>query len=71
MITVQGISKENQHKIFEIFEVLDTYDKFGESGNGIGLATVKKKKLVLALGGTIEVESEIGKWTKFVFTMEK
>lgn len=38
----QGISKENQDKIFEIFEVLDTYDKFGESGNGIGLATVKK-----------------------------
>lgn len=65
----QGISKENQDKIFEIFEVLDTYDKFGESGNGIGLATVKK--LVLALGGTIEVASEIGKWTRFVFTIDK
>ncbi len=65
----QGISKENQDKIFEIFEVLDTYDKFGESGNGIGLATVKK--LVLALGGTIHVESEIGKWTRFVFTIDK
>lgn len=65
----QGISKKNQDKIFEIFEVLDIYDRFGESGNGIGLATVKK--LVLALGGTIKVESEIGKWTKFVFTMEK
>lgn len=64
-----GISKENQHKIFEIFEVLDTYDHNGETGNGIGLATVKK--LVLALGGTIDVESEIGKFTRFNFTIEK
>ncbi|MFA9187791.1 ATP-binding protein [Flavobacterium sp. FBOR7N2.3] len=64
-----GISKENQHKIFEIFEVLDTYDQYGETGNGIGLATVKK--LVLALGGTIEVESEMGKFTVFNFTLDK
>lgn len=64
-----GISKENQHKIFEIFEVLDTFDHNGETGNGIGLATVKK--LVLALGGTIEVESEVGKFTRFNFTLEK
>jgi signal transduction histidine kinase len=65
----RGISKENQARIFEIFEVLNAYDKFGESGNGIGLATVKK--LVIALGGTIDVESEIGHWTRFIFTIEK
>lgn len=64
-----GISKENQHKIFELFEVLDTYDKDGETGHGIGLATVKK--LVLALGGTINVESEVGKFTVFNFTLDK
>jgi signal transduction histidine kinase len=65
----RGISKENQTRIFDIFEVLNAYDKFGESGNGIGLATVKK--LVIALGGTIDVESEIGQWTRFIFTIEK
>lgn len=64
-----GISKEYQHKIFELFEVLDTYDKDGETGNGIGLATVKK--LVLALGGTIDVESEIGRFARFNFTLDK
>lgn len=64
-----GISYENKNKIFELFEVLDTYDHNGETGNGIGLATVKK--LVLALGGTIDVESEIGKFTRFNFTIDK
>lgn len=64
-----GISYENKNKIFELFEVLDTYDHNGETGNGIGLATVKK--LVLALGGTIDIESEIGKFTRFNFTIDK
>ena len=64
-----GISKENQHKIFEIFEVLGNYDQYGETGNGIGLATVKK--LVLALGGTIYVESEMDMFSVFNFTLDK
>lgn len=64
-----GISKKDHKKIFQIFEVLSAEDRFGESGNGIGLATVKKT--IESLGGTIHVESEIGKGAKFIFTIRK
>ncbi len=64
-----GISKKDQDKIFDIFKVLANEDKFGQRGNGIGLATVKK--IVEALGGTIYVESELGAGAKFIFTLEK
>lgn len=64
-----GIREENQQKIFAIFEVLATEDRFGNKGNGIGLSTVKK--LVEGLGGEITVDSEIGKGTKFNFTISK
>ncbi|MEO9892923.1 ATP-binding protein [Aurantibacter sp.] len=64
-----GIAIENQKKIFEIFNVFAKEDKFGVSGNGIGLATVKK--IVEKSGGQINVKSEIGKGAKFIFTIEK
>ena len=64
-----GIMKEDQKKIFHIFETLSSKDKFGNTGNGIGLATVKK--LVETLGGQIQVESKIGKGTIFSFTINK
>lgn len=64
-----GISKENQDKVFQIFKVLADEDKFGQRGNGIGLATVKK--IIEALGGTIYIESELSAGTKFIFTLGK
>tara|TARA_R110000796_G_scaffold252619_2_gene388853 strand:+ start:100502 stop:101704 length:1203 start_codon:yes stop_codon:yes gene_type:complete len=64
-----GILKENQNKIFQIFETLSNTDKFGHTGNGIGLATVKK--LIERLGGEINVESELGKGSIFNFTIKK
>jgi signal transduction histidine kinase len=64
-----GIAKDHQHKIFNIFEKIAAKDKFGRRGNGIGLATVKK--IVEKLGGTIGVESELGKGAKFIFSLEK
>ena len=64
-----GIPKESHEKIFQLFETLANYDKFGHSGNGIGLATVKK--LVGNLGGKIHVESVLGKGTSFIFTINK
>lgn len=64
-----GILNENHILIFQIFEVVTDQDRFGQKGNGIGLATVKK--IVEELGGTIYVESEIGNGAKFVFTIRK
>ncbi|MDR6966594.1 signal transduction histidine kinase [Flavobacterium arsenatis] len=64
-----GIKEENQQKIFGIFEILTNEDRFGNKGNGIGLSTVKK--LVEGLGGQISVDSEMGKGTKFDFTISK
>lgn len=64
-----GIATDDQKKIFEIFEIVATEDRFGRTGNGIGLATVKK--LVENSGGSINVESELGKGAKFIFTLEK
>jgi signal transduction histidine kinase len=64
-----GILEENQEIIFEIFEVVSKVDRFGLKGNGIGLSTVKN--IVEALGGTIKVESEMGKGAKFIFTLAR
>lgn len=64
-----GIAKNNQEKIFKIFEIIAPEDKFGQTGNGIGLATVKKT--VEKSGGSIQVESDIGLGATFSFSMEK
>lgn len=64
-----GIEKKSLERIFNIFEIVSAKDKFGETGNGIGLATVKK--IVNKSGGEIFVTSEVGKGSRFVFTIEK
>ena len=64
-----GILKEFHKVIFDIFEVVSTVDRYGVKGNGIGLATVKK--IVEAFDGTINVESEMGKGSKFIFTLSR
>ncbi|MDR9398858.1 MAG: GAF domain-containing sensor histidine kinase [Salibacter sp.] len=62
-----GIPESHQKKIFNIFHrVNDTND---DSGNGIGLATVKK--LVTSLGGSIEVHSKEGEGATFKFYISK
>lgn len=64
-----GIDKNEFSKIFDTFTTLGTKDRFNNIGTGIGLATVKK--LVDKLGGSINVESEIGSGTKFQFSIKK
>jgi signal transduction histidine kinase len=55
-----GISKEDQSLIWEMFRVLrpEQFD-----GTGIGLAIVSKA--VSRMGGTVGVESEPGKGSRF------
>lgn len=64
-----GISKKNQSTIFNLFQIASAEDQFGNKGNGIGLATVKK--IIEKLGGKIHVKSEEGKGAEFHFSISK
>ena len=64
-----GIAPEYHTRIFELFQVLSAKDKYGKSGHGIGLATVKK--IVERSGGNISVSSILGTSTTFQFTISK
>lgn len=57
-----GIPEEHQQNIFRIFRRLHGRDKFG-GGDGAGLTIVKK--IVERHGGTIRLESTVGKGTTF------
>jgi signal transduction histidine kinase len=62
-----GIEKEYFEKIFIIFQTLQERDAF--ESTGVGLAIVKR--IVEDYKGTIYVESEIGKGSRFIFTWPK
>lgn len=64
-----GIPAQDSQKIFEIFETTGRYDKFGERGHGIGLATVLT--LVKGLGGEIHLVTKEGEGANFEFTIRK
>jgi len=61
-----GISKEQQERLFEIFEQEDGSRTRKHGGIGIGLAL--SKRIVEMMDGDIWVESESGKGAKFTFT---
>jgi signal transduction histidine kinase len=64
-----GIPKKDQDKLFKMFSMLDHYkNKYNQRGTGLGLAI--SHKIVESLNGTITVESEENKYTKFVFTID-
>ena len=57
--TGKGIAQADQERIFERFVKIDEY----VPGTGLGLSVVKSH--VQQLGGTVGVESEIGKGSRF------
>ena len=65
----EGFPEEDSSKIFELFTTLDTTDREGNPGSGIGLATVNK--LVHSMGGHINVRSTPGKGSTFSFTIRR
>jgi PAS domain S-box-containing protein len=62
-----GIKKEDQEKIFEEFYQVDSSYARQYQGTGLGLALTKR--LVELHRGNIWVESEVGKGSKFTFTI--
>ncbi len=62
-----GISPENQKKIFLPFTQADETMVRNYGGTGLGLAIVTQ--IIELLGGTIRLESELGKGSTFIISM--
>ena len=63
-----GMSKEFQKHIFEAFTREQTSTVSGIQGTGLGMAITKN--IVDMMGGTISVESEVGKGTEFTVCLQ-
>ncbi len=62
-----GISKEDQERIFHRFTQVDSSATRTQGGTGLGLAITRE--LVELHGGTLRVQSKLGKGSSFIFTM--
>lgn len=63
-----GVSAEDQTTIFEIFTQSISEANNNNRGTGLGLAITKE--LIRLFGSEIKLESEIGKGSRFFFTIE-
>jgi signal transduction histidine kinase len=62
-----GISKENIGKLFMNFGKLEEHAEGNKRGTGLGLSICKS--LIELMGGSVQVESEIGKGTTFIMSL--
>ena len=62
-----GISPENQRLLFMNFSKLKDTENSNKMGVGLGLTICKE--LILAMGGTVSIESELNKGTDFIITL--
>ena len=63
-----GMSKEFQNHIFDAFSREQTVTKSGIQGSGLGMAI--SRNIVNMMGGTITVNSEAGKGSEFIVSIE-
>jgi CheY-like chemotaxis protein/anti-sigma regulatory factor (Ser/Thr protein kinase) len=62
-----GISAENEGKLFRAFTQVDSGLTRSQEGTGLGLALVAK--LAELHGGSVRLESELGKGSRFIVTL--
>lgn len=62
-----GIDRKDRERIFQAFTQIEKAETRTESGSGLGLAICKK--LAMAHGGDITVDSTLGKGTKFIVSL--
>jgi CheY-like chemotaxis protein/two-component sensor histidine kinase len=63
-----GISPEHHDKVFLAFEQAESGTSRNYGGTGLGL--VISKRIIELMGGNIRLESELGKGSKFIFTVK-
>jgi signal transduction histidine kinase len=63
----EGIPREQCERLFKKFSRLQTLEETGQRGTGLGLYICKA--IVEQHGGTIGVDSEEGRWTRFTLTL--
>jgi signal transduction histidine kinase len=65
--TGPGIAPENQARIFEEFQQVDSSSTRKKGGSGLGLAI--SRRIIELHGGTIGVESQLGTGSTFIVTI--
>ncbi|MFO7829506.1 MAG: response regulator, partial [Bacteroidales bacterium] len=64
-----GIAPEQQEKVFKVFEQMEGQDNKKYGGTGLGLAITSK--LAAAMNGKIQLDSKVGKGSKFTILLNE